>query len=150
MTQKAVLYDVTTPLKPQSAEASSVQRSDAEKNETFYAKNAIDQDPGTRWSSNFNEPQWLIMDLGEVYDVDRVIIGWESAYAASYNIEVSTDKKSWTEVYSTQEGKGRTETVSFKPQKARYVKINCLKRKGQWGFSIWDIMVYGKKKLMLF
>ncbi len=149
-TQKAVLYDITTPLKPQSAEASSVQRPYTEKNETFYAENAVDQDPGTRWSSNFSEPQWLIIDLGEAYDIDRVIIGWESAYAASYNIEVSTDKEIWIKAYSTQEGKGRTETVSFKPQKARYIKINCLTRKGQWGFSIWDITVYGKKKLVLF
>lgn len=148
--EKTVFYEVQTPLKPRFADASSIQPPDKDKKEDFYAKNAIDEDPATRWSSNFNEPQWLMIDLGEVCEVDRVMIRWESAYAASYNIEVSTDKKTWTEAYSTQEGQGKTETLTFKPQKARYIKINCLKRKGQWGFSIWDVMIYGKKKLVLF
>jgi len=141
---------VRTPLKPRLAEASSTQAPEKEKKENFDSKNAIDGDPATRWSSNFSEPQWLIIDLGKTCDVDKMAITWESAYATSYNIEVSTDKDTWTEVYSTQEGKGSTENMTFNPQKARYIKINCLKRKGQWGFSIWDVSVYEKKKLVLF
>ncbi len=148
--EKAVFYDVRTPLKSHLAEASSIQAPVKEKNENFYAANAIDENPATRWSSNFSEPQWLMIDLGKICDVDKMAITWETAYATSYNIEVSTNKDSWTEIYSTQEGKGNTETVSFKPQKARYIKINCLRRKGQWGFSIWDVLVYEKKRLVLF
>lgn len=148
--EKAVFYDVRTPLKPRLAEASSTQAPDKEKKENFDALNAIDENPATRWSSNFSEPQWLMMDLGKTCDVDKMVITWESAYATSYNIEISRDRNNWTEVYSTQEGKGGAESIAFKPQKTRYIKINCLKRKGQWGFSIWDVSVYEKKRLVLF
>jgi mannan endo-1,4-beta-mannosidase len=149
-TEKAVFYDVRTPLKPLSAEASTTQSSDKDKEEDFFAANAIDEDPATRWSSNFSEPQWLMIDLGRICEVDKINIKWESAYATSYRIEVSTDKDKWTEVCSTREGKGDVENIIFKPQKTRYIKINCLKRKGQWGFSIWDVSVYEKKRLVLF
>ena len=148
--EKTVFYDVRTPLKPRLAEASSAQAPGKEEKDDFYALNSIDENAATRWSSNFSEPQWLIIDLGKTCDVDKMTINWESAYATSYNIEVSRDKDNWAEVYSTQEGKGSTESITFKPQKTRYIKINCLKRKGQWGFSIWDVSVYEKKRLVLF
>ncbi len=145
-----VSFDIPVVLKPQDAEASSTQPPDNEKKEEFYPTNAIDGKPTTGWSSDSSEPQWLLADLGDLFDLDKVVISWEVAYSTSYKVSVSVDKGSWNEVYSTEEGKGRFETVSFPLQSARYIKIDCLKRKGEGGFSIWDVSVYGKRKLILF
>ena len=145
-----VAFDIPIPVKPAAAEASTFQPPDKDKGEDFFPKNAIDGKPNTRWSSAFEEPQWILLDLGEVYDIDKVIINWESAYAVSYKIETSADRTSWKEVYATDSGKGRTETVTFPLTKTRYIKVDCLKKAGEWGFSIWEVSVYGKRKLVLF
>src|SRR5690606_35870306 len=34
-------------------------------NAAFPASNAVDGDPGTRWSSAFSDPQWIRIDLGD-------------------------------------------------------------------------------------
>ena len=147
---RVVRFDVPLPIRQVAAEASSTQPPDKEKGEDFFTKNAIDGNLNTRWSSAFGEPQWLVVDLGEIYNVDKVIISWESAYAASYKIELSEDKIIWKEAYSTENGKGRVETITFPITKARYIKIGCAKKSGEWGFSIWEVSVYGKRKLVLF
>ncbi len=37
-------------------------------NATFPAGNAVDGNPGTRWSSAFSDPQWVQVDLGDEHD----------------------------------------------------------------------------------
>lgn len=138
------------PVKTADAEASSTQPPDKDKGEDFLASNAIDGKADTRWSSIFEEPQWLILDLGEEFDIDKLIISWEPAFASSYKIGVSSDKLLWKEVFSTTAGRGGTETVTFPISRARYIKIDLSKKNGDWGFSVWEISVYGKRKLVLF
>ena len=145
-----VRFEVPLPVKAECAEASSTQPPDKDKGEDFFANNSIDGKANTRWSSIFEEPQWLILDLGEEFNVDKLIISWESAFASSYKIGVSSDKLSWKEVFSTTAGRGGTETVTFPISRARYIKIDLLMKNGDWGFSVWEISVYGKRKLVLF
>ena len=38
-------------------------------------------DPGTRWSSLFSDPQWIRVDLGASVTVCGVTLTWEAAYA---------------------------------------------------------------------
>jgi hypothetical protein len=145
-----VEFDVPLPVKSVSADASSTQPPDKDKEEDFFAKNAIDGKANTRWSSIFAEPQWLILDLGEEFNIDKLIISWESAFASSYKIGVSVDRTSWKEVFSTVSGRGGTETVTFPLTRARYIKIDLSQKNGDWGFSVWEISVFGKRKLVLF
>lgn len=145
-----IVFDVPEMLKPADAEASSTRPTEKDKEEDFYAKNVIDKRSNTLWSSTFEEPQWLMLDLGGVSDVDKVVISWGPAYAVSYKIEVSAQEGSWKEVYATDSGRGRTETVTFPLARARYIKLDLLKKSGEGGFSLWEISVYGKRKLVLF
>ena len=149
---RAIKFDIPLSIKPAAVatEASSTQPPDKNKGEDFFTKNAIDGNLNTRWSSTFEEPQWLVVDLGDIYDVDKVIISWESAYAASYKIMLSEDRINWKDAYSTETGRGRVETITFPIAKTRYIKIDCIKKSGEWGFSIWEVSVYGKRKLVLF
>jgi len=155
---RVVRFDVPLLIKPVAAEASSTHPPDKETGEEFSTKNAIDGKPNTRWSSALGEPQWLILDLDDTYNVDKVIIYWGSVYTASYKIETSEDGTNWKEAYSTDTGRGKVGTAVFPLTKAKYIKIYCIKKsegqgpsrsEGQ-GFSISEISVYGKKELLLF
>src|SRR4249920_3563661 len=57
----------------------------------YPPSNAVDGDPGTRWSSAFRDSQWIAVDLGAMTEITRVRLSWEAAYAAAYRIEVSSD-----------------------------------------------------------
>ena len=103
---------------------------------------AVDGDDGTRWSSGFSDPQWISIDLGKPTTIDHVRLLWEAAYATAYQIQVSGDNKTWTDVYSTTNGPGGDETLKFAPVTARWVRIFCTKRALTFGDSLYSVEVY--------
>ena len=50
---------------------------------SFPAANAVDGNLGTRWSSQFSDPQWLEVDLGATHTISQVVLNWETAYATA-------------------------------------------------------------------
>lgn len=66
--------------------------------------NAVDGDPTTRWSSAYEDDQWLQVDLGSVVEVDRVDLTWETAMAKTFAIETSVDGETWTSARSVTVG----------------------------------------------
>ncbi|MFI5896932.1 discoidin domain-containing protein [Actinoplanes sp. NPDC051513] len=64
------------------------------------ASNAVDGNPRTRWSSRYQDGEWLRVDLGDGTTFDRVAIAWEQAYARAYRIQVSDNGDDWTDVKS--------------------------------------------------
>uniref|UniRef100_A0A4Y8PSU6 beta-glucosidase n=2 Tax=Paenibacillus athensensis TaxID=1967502 RepID=A0A4Y8PSU6_9BACL len=105
---------------------------------------ATDGNPGTRWESQFSDPQWIYVDLGASTTVSSVKLVWETASAKSYKIQVSTNATSWTDVYTQTNGAGGTETISFTPATARYVRMYGTVRNTQYGYSLWEFEVYGQ------
>lgn len=114
--------------------------------ETGAAELAVDGGAGSRWESHASDAQWLAVDLTTSQTIEQVVIKWENAYAAAYEIQVSTDADTWATVYSTSEGSGGTEVVSFAPVQARYVRMNGIKRATPYGYSIYELGVYGDVK----
>jgi len=112
--------------------------------ETFPAKYAVDGNRSTRWSSEFSDPQWIAVDLGEPIEIARVELVWENAYGKSYAIQVSLDGETWKDVYKTDSGQGGSETLRFAPTKARWVRMYGTKRGTQHGYSLWEIRVFGR------
>ena len=55
----------------------------------LIGENAVDGSMSTRWSSAFSEPHSISVDLGDVYDLDRVVIHWEAAFAVAYDVALS-------------------------------------------------------------
>lgn len=109
----------------------------------YPAARAVDGDLGTRWASSRSDNQWLTVDLGTVRTVGRVVLDWEAAYARSYRIDVSTDGSAWRTVWSTTAGDGGTDNVDFVPTSARYVRMYGLVRGTSYGFSLWEMSVFG-------
>jgi hypothetical protein len=108
--------------------------------------NAItDGSPGTRWSSHYTDAQWIYVDLGQPQEIAGVTLNWESAYGKAYKLQVSDDARSWKDVYSTEDGRGGTEQLSFDPVTARYVRMLGIRRATGFGYSLYSFEVYGKR-----
>jgi len=106
---------------------------------------AVDGNAGTRWESKHGEDnKRLTIDLLQTIKISDVIINWEAACASQYNVEISTDGVNWTQAFSTTTGVAGEQriTLADTPQ-GRYLRINCIKRATQYGFSIWEIEAYG-------
>ncbi|WP_030761743.1 discoidin domain-containing protein [Streptomyces sp. NRRL F-2664] len=103
---------------------------------------AVDGDNGTRWSSQFADPQWIQVDLGTPARLSQVVLRWETAHARAYRIELSTDGSNWTTAYSTTAGPGGTQTLDITGT-ARYVRMYGTERATPWGYSLWEFQVLG-------
>jgi hypothetical protein len=105
--------------------------------------NAVDGDRGTRWSSLFADPQSITVDLGSTRSVSRVRLDWEVAFGRAYAVRTSTDGSSWTTVSSTTASDGGVDDLTFDALSARYVQVLGTERGTPWGYSLWELEVYG-------
>jgi len=109
------------------------------------ASGAVDGNAtGTRWSSEFSDPQWIYVDLLNTYDINRVKITWENARAVNYYVQVSNDAVAWDTVKIIT---NNTQLVNDHPDlsaRGRYVRIFGTTRSTQYGYSIFELEVYGK------
>ncbi len=138
-----MVFDDNSKVKIKKAKASSFQTLDVPADIDFSAAMTVDGNNETRWSSEFEDPQWLSVELKKKRKIKAVKIKWEDACAKVYKIQVSEDGSSWKEVASINNGaSGEEKIISFKPVKAKYVRMYGEERNGQWGYSIWEIEVY--------
>ncbi|GLW47257.1 hypothetical protein Stsp02_29190 [Streptomyces sp. NBRC 14336] len=103
---------------------------------------AVDGDNGTRWSSKFEDPQWISVDLGAPAQLSRVELSWETAHASAYRIEISQNGDDWTTAYSTTTSGGGNETLNISGT-AQHVRVYGTARATGWGYSLWEFKVYG-------
>lgn len=92
------------------------------------------------------DPGWIYVDLGETKKINEVRLYWEAAYGKSYRIQVAdapTQEANWRDVYSTTNGKGGLEKITFNEVEARYVRMYGTARATNYGYSIWEFEVYG-------
>ncbi|GAA2051795.1 hypothetical protein GCM10009839_68690 [Catenulispora yoronensis] len=108
----------------------------------FPASAAVDGSTGTRWSSQFADPQWVQIDLGSTQSICQVVLNWETASGKAYQIQTSNDAASWTSVYSTSTGPGGTETLNVSGS-GRYIRMYGTARNTGYGYSLWEFAVYG-------
>ena len=103
---------------------------------------AVDGNTGTRWGSNFTDPQWILVDLGAVATINRVLLNWEAAYGKAYQIQVSTNGTSWTTLYSTANSDGGIDDLTVNGT-GRYVRMYGTVRANGYGYSLWEFQVFG-------
>lgn len=103
---------------------------------------AVDGNAGTRWGSGWSEPEWIAVDLGADYDLSRVVIDWETAYASGYEIQTSPDGQTWTTVRTVTDGDGLFDDLDVSGT-ARHVRLYATERATQWGFSLYELEIYG-------
>ncbi|MDP3789990.1 MAG: discoidin domain-containing protein [Candidatus Omnitrophota bacterium] len=114
--------------------------------EGYRAEKAVDGSMGTRWGSEYADPQWLYVDLEAGYKIDLIDIMWEYAYGSDYVIQRSDDAKNWVDVCEITDNNSVENHIYFeKPFVARYIRIYGKKRATDWGYSIWELNIHGIK-----
>ncbi|MFB6552777.1 glycoside hydrolase family 6 protein [Streptomyces sp. NPDC056405] len=105
---------------------------------------AVDGNGSTRWSSTFQDNQWINVDLGTERTISRIVLDWEAAYAKGYRVQVSGDPDfgTWTDLHHTATGDGGTDTLNVNGS-GRYVRILGQTRATPYGISLYELRVYG-------
>jgi beta-glucosidase len=145
----AVLAMVTAGLAAPSATAAPALLSQGKAVTASSTENAgtpatavVDGNTGTRWSSVAADPQWIQVDLGATAVVSQVVLTWESAYARSFQIQISGNGTTWDTAYSTTSGAGGTQTLAVNGT-GRYVRLYGTARGTGYGYSLWEFQVFG-------
>jgi len=118
-----------------------------EENATLSASKTTDGD-GTvsRWASSFaNATEWIYVDLGSNYNINRVVLKWEAAFATQYKIQLSADNTfTENETINTQTASdGGTDDLAVSGS-GRYLRILCTaKALAPYGYSLYEIEAYG-------
>ena len=86
--------------------------------------------------------QWLVVDLGRQCEIGQIDLVWEAAYATGYRIQVSADNSTWSDLYSTTNGRGGTEHIPVSGV-GRYVRLLGEHRSTAYGYSLWELGVIG-------
>jgi non-lysosomal glucosylceramidase len=114
----------------------------SEENQDLSAAKAIDSNSATRWSSAFEDDEWIYIDLGEQKTFDTVKLFWETAYGKRYQIQISDNAADWTTVYTTEtDADGGEDSIYLGTQIARYVKMQGVQRGTGWGYSLFEFEV---------
>lgn len=121
------------------------------------ARMSNNSDINQRWGSSVEGKddyanQWWQVDLGAAYDVSKVVIFWEGAYAIDYVIEGrAKDSGDWTVLTTASDESpkvGNTADnateLTFAAKPARYVRIHSSRNSldNLYGMSMWDFQVY--------
>jgi hypothetical protein len=118
------------------------------------ASNATDGNLSTRWSSLDSDPQWIEIDLKGIFNLTGAKIVWETGFAKTYSIDVSSDGDNWNTVYNTSNGEGGTTEYTF-TDTANFIRMYSTQRNVQeqwWGNSIWEFgggVTFGRCALLL-
>ncbi len=106
---------------------------------------AVDGDYGTRWSSSWSDLQWIYVDLGSSVNINRVKITWEIAIAYNYKVQVSTDAITWVDMKTITANTSLVNDHTALNGTGRYVRVLCIARGTNYGYSIFELEVYGNE-----
>ena len=139
---EAPIRPFATRLVPRISRTKSASAS-SQASSSFAPAAAVDANFNTRWVSAANDTQWLLVDLGERVNVDRVVVHWAAdTFARYYEIQVSGDLSTWQPLFVGASDGGIDDARGA--AQGRYVRIYCTQRNNASGYSIWEVDVYGQ------
>ncbi|CAM5448044.1 F5/8 type C domain-containing protein OS=Streptomyces glaucescens OX=1907 GN=SGLAU_30540 PE=4 SV=1 [Streptomyces glaucescens] len=104
--------------------------SSSHEGDAYAASAAVDGNlTGTRWSSQWSDPQWLQVDLGRRANLSRAVLTWEAAYGRSYQIQASDNGTDWRTLRTVTGGDGGTDDLAISGS-GRYVRMLGTERSG--------------------
>lgn len=111
----------------------------------YPGSNAVDGNTSTRWSSSFNDNQWIQIDLQQTYTIQGVSLNWEAASGKDYRIDISNDGTTWTTVktMTSMPAGARIDPISGLSGAGRYIRMYGLTRTTPYGFSLYEFEVNG-------
>jgi hypothetical protein len=141
-----IVRNITPPTSNVNLALAKTTTASTEENATFSSAKATDGDTGTRWASSFaNASEWIYVDLGSNYNINRVVLKWEAAFATQYKVQISTDNVfTENETVNTQTASdGGTDDLTVSGT-GRYIRVLCTtKALAPYGYSLFEIEAYG-------
>jgi PKD repeat protein len=113
----------------------------------FEGTKAIDGNTATAWSSNSSVPQWIVIDLQSNYAINRVVLNWATAYGKDFNIEVSSDKATWTSLKMVTGNTLLTNDFTGFSNSARYIRLSITASAAGLGCTLNELEVNGEQVL---
>lgn len=138
----------------------TVTSSGDESTSNHLTASATDGDPTTRWSSNHSDTAQLTVKLAKPVAIEKVVILWETACAAKYKLQVSTDGTTFvdaTDVISRADCSpatpdAQTIKAELAGNKYQYVRMQGVDRTPvggtKWGISLFEMEVWGVPALL--
>jgi len=125
--------------------------------EPYYSPyKTVDGDIWSHWIGGVQEPFWWIMfDAGSIYDISYVTIRWYPGYndftATDFDVQVSDDGSSWSNIHSAISGRyctgGDHETENIDTltinHHARYLRLYIRQVYGSYYPLIMEFEAYG-------
>lgn len=119
-------------------------------------ENAVDGNLGSLWVTdepsgveNHEYDAVLVVDLGDVYDVNCIHTSFEGASSADYTITFSTDNVTFSDpvpAFTVTNGIGMTKRhdwlTSEETVKTRYVKFHSTRAATEYGTKLYELEVY--------
>jgi chitinase len=109
----------------------------------FPASFAVDGNATTRWSSGYSNTETLTVDLGATYNINRVKITWEAAYGRDYKVQGSANGSTWNDLRAVNGNTTLVNDLTGLSGSARYIRVQGVTRATEWGYSIFELEVYG-------
>ncbi len=104
-----------------------------------------------RWSSSYNDDEWIAVDLGAMYEITEVRLFWEVANGRDFTIEVSEDGVQW-DVAATITNNSSTQYINYIPispsVSGRYVRMHGITRNTTYGYSLYEFQVFGPSAIL--
>ena len=108
----------------------------------YPASQAFDNDNTTRWGSAYQDSATVYVDLRGTATISRVYLIWEVAYGKDFKIEVSNDAITWKGVAKVSNNSLRYTELALNTT-GRYVRMHGLTRGTGYGYSLYELQVYG-------
>ncbi len=123
-----------------TATASSVELD----RQDFVAAHVNDGDTNTRWSSKYQDDNWVQVQLARPATVDHVTLTWPNACARDFALQTSADGVTWTDVTRLQRDTcPRTDIIDVKsPAPVSYVRMRGYQRWAAYGYSISEFEIW--------
>jgi hypothetical protein len=123
----------------------------------FVAANVIDGVARTPWQAAGTDTEWISVDLGDTYQVTRVLIRWEPinrrnhqvlSPATDYELQISDDGESWTTLRSLEDADGGVDDFTGLDATGRHVRVYATEVTTEFGelkgYQIFEIEFYGE------
>lgn len=112
--------------------------------------NVIDNSIDTRWAAEGVDGHWILLELDDVYPIEKVGTSWMSGNARNYKfkLEISTDGNVWTEVFNGASS-GTTNEVEYvlaNGAKAKYVRLTAYGNSANNWNSLTEFVVLGNQR----
>lgn len=113
----------------------------------YEGQYAVDGNSATKWVSQAADNQWIIVDLGAIYNVASLRLVWGEEYPTKYTVSWAQELGDWHDAItwgSGLNGQMGEKIHMFYDRPVRYIKVQCNIRGTQYGISLYDFNIYGE------